>query len=923
MNLLFGRRLVPWLCVVVLTTACAATGAPGSAPPAVDPADPTPSVTPETGTESTPTPIVTVDVPVFVDENGFDDHTVPTIDSVPEFFALAESGVNGQSVVKFSIPDLLGDPDGRIHWFDSGFYELHDEWYWFRLLNGQRAPNIDVEPVPGNRFASIDEIYAWAERLDPVELPLDLYFADSRYTDRPRLFSQNYYDEALDVAERNYLVGSLVHLQSDVDGNPRWLVQLEYTDEPDAADVAAFMQRLAATVPPEIGDALEWVVRSPAQERLAQQMAAGALPYADRIVRYSEIVAPGEVGVYNEGIAVGRLLLVEEGGARLTDAIATDIVIVENVPDYLPPASALLTSEPQTPLAHVNLLARNRSIPNASQSGLLDDPGIRQAARIRAHVVVRASGDDHLEVVPISREEYDEWQALVALEPIGVTPVDVDDIPTVVALDELADTIDSEAEIEPWRPIVGGKAAGFLTLLAADRVTAPDRPLAITVAPYVEHLVMVRSQLDAMLANEAFVADARIRFLLLEGLGDFEAFYPDDVDRAVAQDFIDTYSFGTPMADIIASGGFKRLLRDQPVDRAVLDAITDALEENFGDYADSQGLRFRSSSSVEDIEGFSGAGLYDSNTGYLDPTAAADPGDRDHDVEWALKKTWASYWGFEAFEERRLENVDHLSGAMAVVVHARFDDELEANNGVATFTLLEGVSDDATATAIINVQAGAVSVTNPDPAEVSLPEVIEVSQLPDGSLRTDRRATSTLSPGQPVLDDDAVAELFAQLQSVTLLWRAQINADLPPLQQIDTVTLDFEFKTVDDGWPALRSGEATPGRLVVKQARSLDPGLRGVPQSLRDQPIPRDVLARARLVERVDCPTGDGATVITIEVFTDPLRLPDMGFGVDPFVVGDGGRADDTECARSVLYATPDQYLLELIEREGQLDLTG
>jgi hypothetical protein len=246
----FVRRLVPSLCAVLLTTACAATDKPGSAPPPVDSTDPTPSAAPEAVTEPSPTPVVTVAVPVFVDENGFDDHTVPTIETVPEFFALAESGVNGQSVVKFSIPDLLGDPDGRVHWLDSGFYELHDEWYWYRLLNGQRAPGIDVEPVPGNRFDSIDEIYAWANRLDPAELPLDLRFADSRYTDRPRLFSQNYYDEALNVAERNYLVGSLVHLQSDIDGNQRWLVQLEYTDEPNATDVAAFMQRWRRRFPP-------------------------------------------------------------------------------------------------------------------------------------------------------------------------------------------------------------------------------------------------------------------------------------------------------------------------------------------------------------------------------------------------------------------------------------------------------------------------------------------------------------------------------------------------------------------------------------------------------------------------------------------------------------------------------------------------
>src|SRR5690606_15730785 len=140
----------------------------------------------------------------------------------------------------------------------------------------------------------------------------------------------------------------------------------------------------------------------------------------------------------------------------------------------------------------------------------------------------------------------------------------------------------------------------------------------------------------------------------------------------------------------------------------------------FGRLAPTQGLRFRSSSTVEDIEGFSGAGLYDSNTGFLDASAQASKKDRKHDVEWAIKKTWASYWSWEAFEERRMAGIDHLAGNMAVLVHPRFDDALERSNGVLTLTLdrAQGTTqagDQAYASMELDVQLGALSVTNPPP----------------------------------------------------------------------------------------------------------------------------------------------------------------------------------------------------------------
>lgn len=63
------------------------------------------------------------------------------------------------------------------------------------------------------------------------------------------------------------------------------------------------------------------------------------------------------------------------------------MLVLEGVPDFLPQASGLLTAVPQTPLAHLHVLARNRGIPNAYLGGVLDDPNIDPLARVRAPVV--------------------------------------------------------------------------------------------------------------------------------------------------------------------------------------------------------------------------------------------------------------------------------------------------------------------------------------------------------------------------------------------------------------------------------------------------------------------------------------------------------------------------------------------------------
>jgi hypothetical protein len=911
---------------VVLALLCALTSAAcspdGSSPTTSSLASTTSSVAATvdgpvaTAAAVTTTTEVGVPVPTFVDENGFDDHTVPSVDSIEQVMALSRSGVGDQAALKFTLPQfgLPADAPGlaRAHLMDGNFYALHDEWYYYRLLNGQQVPATDAVPVAGQQFQTVDQIHQWASALPAADLPLGLQFLDDR------LYSSAFYDAALHGDPRAFGVGSIVRFPDPGTGRPdHWLIELEYSDVVSPALVAQFFARLQPILPAEVGSQLEWVVRSPQHEQVAQQMAAEQLPFHDRIIHFSDLVPAGAVSVYSEGVTAGRLLYVGEGGAELSDATAGDIVITEHVPDWLPQASALITSDPQTPLAHVNLLARNRGIPNASQAGVHDDAGLRQAARVHAHAIVVARGGT-LQVALISREQYATWNARRQQPPVSVPLVDISTMPLVVDLADLVAQLETdgmtEADVARWRPLIGGKSVGFLTLLSTTGLTPPPDPLAITVRPYLEHIVPILDTIAAAISDPDVVDSPRARYLSLEGAGeDYADLFPSDNDAAFAQSFVTAHPPGSALGEVLDAGGVRGLIESRPVAPQTLAAITAVLEQTYGDYDTQAGLRFRSSSSVEDIEGFNGAGLYTSYTGYLRADQLDDPDDRDNTIERALLRAWSSYWSFEAFEERRLAQIDHLSGAMGLTVHARFDDDLEMNNGVATFTFTPGSAPDD-AVLEINVQQGSVEVTNPDPQDAQLPEIVRVTRR-NGDLTIERIAGSTLvADDQQVMDDAAIEDLFRQTAAVAVVWRSRLNSSLPVAQQVQTVVLDYEFKTMHAGWPQLADGSDTyPARLVLRQVRSLDPGLRGLPSAVRDLPVPRDVLMRAELVGTVSCTVGDAAPVSHIEVLTDPLLLPDMGHSQQPLIVG-GEPSAGAMCDRQVLYASSRQALIELVD---------
>ena len=787
---------------------------------------------------------------------GFDPHHRTGFTDAVDLLAWA-GDQQDPAQVKFAIT-AFATADPSVFFQDSMFFQLHDEWYWWHLMNGERVPGVDLdEPVEGLSFGSIAEIVAYCDDMPPACAALGLSYAGDR------LYSEAFYDLALRTEPRGLGLGSLLHYPPDA-ARPLpgelWLFELEYQDTADEATIGRFFTLLEATLPADVGPALKWLARSQRQVLLGEAIRAGGGPYADRVVTYDDLVVPGSAQVYNAGVAAGFLEKIPSG-ASVTILRSDRIAVLEEIPDDLPPVAAIVTAVPQTPLAHLNLLAKSRGTPNAFVAGAFSDPRIDEWARFHVPVALwaTAEGVRWQQLTLAEWQRYQELQQLQTPPLVAVPPVDLASAPYVVDLGPLG-----LADVAALTPLIGGKAAGMAALQDAPALTKPDQPLAITVRAYADHIAPIEAQIRALLADPYFVADPRVRLIALEGEADFYTVHGDTPTmHAWVEDLLADPQAGAALLAAIQAGGLRRWIRDLEIPPTLLASLTDALRAQFPDFAATQGLRFRSSSTAEDIEGFNGAGLYTSNTGFLDPPVDG------HDVAWALRKTWASYWGFGAFEERRLAGIDHLSGRMGVLVHARFDDAAEVANGVYTMTYRRGFGGAGTepdgVSMVINVQDGAVSVTNPDGETV--PEILSVSDLGSGEgPQVTRVQHSTLAPDRWLLTDAQALALFEGSRPLAAAWLATANAELSAPRQRMTLVLDFEFRWMEAGWPALATGPAWPRRMIVKQARTLEAPTRMPPQVLA-MPVPRDLLSEVVRVDQRICRSAF-FTLVTYEFYT-------------------------------------------------------
>jgi len=221
-----------------------------------------------------------------------------------------------------------------------------------------------------------------------------------------------------------------------------------------------------------------------------------------------------------------------------------------------------------------------------------------------------------------------------------------------------------------------------------------------------------------------------------------------------------------------------------PVDPALHDEVAAALALRWP----GQRVRFRSSSNVEDLAGFNGAGLY------LSEGIEADEAITDMDD--AIRTVWASMWNDRGFAEREYYSVDQAQVAMAVLVHPGFPSERA--NGVA---ISRNVVDPTRVGEIyVNAQVGEALVTNPAPGVVS--DGFSYSTL-DGTRFFYER--SDFSPLDYVMTDAESEFLACNLMAIHDHFRPLLD----PEEANPWFAMDIEFKLMG------------PSRsLVIKQARS-------------------------------------------------------------------------------------------------------
>jgi hypothetical protein len=594
-------------------------------------------------------------------------------------------------------------------------------------------------------------------------------------------------------------------------------IQLVRQDAYSVGDVVTYFEAVRASINVATGVPFFYFPTFEQQESAhenSQALEASGIPLGSE-ARWTE----GDV-CYAFGWAHGRVVFVP--GEDIEDAYEAgtlgpeDILLTDGVPAQIPFVAGVLSLAPSTPNSHVAILAADWEIPFVFLSR---SESVEAAqALVGRDVVLRAT----------------------TLSPRIFTGTDVDFEKCQVRLVDVTDSLGEEvmshlrdlkrapdlqlrpfvssgtyfAEVFDATPddivSIGGKAAnyGFLRRAIPDHSRAA---MAVTFDLWNDYLdqevdgVVLRERIASLLAPFPTYPPA-----------DFGALFDalDDV-----RDLIDDEADFTP---------------------AQRTAIVEALQR----FDPLRQIRFRSSTNVEDSDVFTGAGLYDSESGCLADDVDEDEldlsycdatRDEERGVFRALRKVFQSFYNDNAFLERLRHGVDETTVGMAVLVHYSFPDETELANGVAT---LRTTGPFSTAVTIV-IQPGAFSVTNPE--DGGLPEIVEVFVFSGSSFPTVRQGSDHLPLGATVL------QLPGEYMELTNLL-VDVGEAFGEFHGETQFDIEFEFKKTAAEGLVITQVRRIPG---ISEGTETPPVLIHVPTSLCTfQGEYADVFANYRLKSR-------------------------------------------------------------------------
>jgi hypothetical protein len=422
--------------------------------------------------------------------------------------------------------------------------------------------------------------------------------------------------------DRRFILGTVTYYA----GPGAWTYELAPYDNASAEMIALAYGKVAAAC--YCGDSLYFHPTSQAVEAEAKK-----LPASVKIITTEKIYAGIDYQPLNYATGIGQLVFTTAKKLQTQYLGFRDIVVLDAVPNDISVTSGIITQEFQTPLSHINVLAQNRGIPNMGLRGAVTNAAL---VALKGKWVKLVVGPNDYTVTEVTQAEADKWWEDHKPTAIGIARMDT----TVKDLRDIGDVVDLKLglgeAIKQAIPAFGGKATNYGTFPHMDTTQIKfHKAFAIPVFYYWQHMRQhgFNDSIDKWLADPKFTGDAAERDRRLKVLRD-----------SIRYGALDT--------------AFKTL---------VMNKVKEA-------FPGINRIRFRSSTNAEDLEGFTGAGLYESHSGLLD-----DPKKTIFD---ALQNVWSGVWFFRAFEERAYRSIDHKSVGMALLVHPAFEEE-EAN-GVAS-----------------------------------------------------------------------------------------------------------------------------------------------------------------------------------------------------------------------------------------------
>jgi hypothetical protein len=328
-------------------------------------------------------------------------------------------------------------------------------------------------------------------------------------------------------------------------------------------------------------------------------------------VSQSDIAKEQEYQALNVAKGLGRIHVIPKLDEHVEIGF-NEILVLDEVPVQLPPVAGVITSQPSTPLSHINLLAKGWGIPNAyvknAQTLLKQYDGwwVEFDARRDGYTIKRAGVDQLREYQRRLAQRLDVMKPRFNLAETRLLGLQQQRASSAISF--------------------GGKSANLGEVMGA-RLPGIIVPNGFTIPFYYYDQFLKTNKLDdaiyTLLNDQKFVHDPAYRRQKL-----------------------------VTLRESIQHAKFDERLRAQILRRVKLE---------FG----GKGLFVRSSSNSEDLPNFSGAGLYTTVPNVREPDQLID----------AIKTVWASLWNFEAYEARERAVIDHSKIFMAVLIQEGINSE--------------------------------------------------------------------------------------------------------------------------------------------------------------------------------------------------------------------------------------------------------